>query len=128
MNDGKPHKATGTEKTIMAGLNCAEPCEIVWPILRDQADFYFACPDSITEKGMRLLANPIGDDEAIVSGESGAVTSGLVSILIRVKELENMKSQLNLNRDSVILLFSSEGDTDPEGYRKTIENKQVISI
>ena len=123
VNDGMPHKATGTEKTIMAGLNCAEPCEIVWPILRDQADFYFACPDSVTEKGMRLLANPIGDDEAVVSGESGAVTSGLMSNLIELKELENMKSKLCFNRDSVILLFNTEGDTDPEGYRKTIENK-----
>ncbi|MBQ7895778.1 MAG: diaminopropionate ammonia-lyase [Oscillospiraceae bacterium] len=115
VNDGKPHAATGSEITIMAGLNCAEPCEIVWPILRDQADFYFACPDSVTAHGMRILAG-----NEVVSGESGAVTSGLVDIILRDNDLKEM---LGLDDNSVILLFSTEGDTDPNNYAKIINNR-----
>ena len=119
--DGKPHPATGSEQTIMAGLNCAEPCELVWPILRDQADFYFACPDTVTIEGMRQLARPENGDTDIVSGESGAVTAGLASLILGDTKLEVFRDLLGLNKDSVILVFSTEGDTDPEGYINAVK-------
>ena len=118
INDSLPHAATGSEQTIMAGLNCAEPCELVWPVLRDQADFCFACPDCVTTHGMRTLAKPLGDDIAVVSGESGAVTLGLVSLILENPEFEEYKQMLDIDENSVILLFSTEGNTDPEGYAK----------
>ena len=120
-NDGLPHPATGSEQTIMAGLNCAEPCELVWPILRDQADFCFACPDSVTAHGMRVLANPNGEDKGVVSGESGAVTLGLVSAILEKDEFVEYRNILGLDENSVVLLFSTEGNTDPENYRNIIE-------
>ena len=74
--DGKPHEVVGDCNTIMAGLNCGEPCAITWPILRDFASFYIAELDVLSERGMRVLAHPMGKDEAVVSGESGAATMG----------------------------------------------------
>lgn len=121
--DGKPHPAKGSEQTIMAGLNCAEPCELVWPILRDQADFYFACADAVTVEGMRQLAKPEVGDPVVVSGESGAVGLGLVTKICKENEYSSIKDELKLDHDSVVLLFSTEGDTYPEYYRKIIENK-----
>ena len=115
-NDGISHSAIGSGKTIMAGLNCAEPCQITWPILRDFADFYFACPDSVAARGMRVLAAPMPGDPPITSGESGAVTAGLVSLLTRKKSLTTFREALALNQDSVILLFNTEGNTDPDGF------------
>ena len=100
----------------MAGLNCGEPCQITWPILRDFADFYFACPDSVSARGMRVLAAPVPGDQQIISGESGAVTAGLVSLLTTRQSLEPFRKKLGLNENSVILLFSTEGDTDPDGF------------
>lgn len=115
-NDGLPHPASGSGETIMAGLNCGEPCQITWPILRDHADFYFACPDSVAARGMRVLAAPMPGDQPITSGESGAVTAGLLSLLTSKESLAPFREKLGLDGDSVILLFNTEGNTDPDGF------------
>lgn len=114
--DGQPHASTGSGETIMAGLNCGEPCLITWPILRDFADFYFACPDSVSARGMRVLAAPMPGDVPIISGESGSVTTGLLSLLTTKKSLEQFRDRLGLNEDSIVLVFNTEGNTDPEGF------------
>ena len=101
----------------MAGLNCGTPCSVIWPVLRDCSAFFCACADSVTERGMRAYANPEGGDPAVVSGESGAVTYGL---LLSILESEQLRSLFRIGRDSVILLISTEGDTDPEGYRRVL--------
>ena len=121
--DGEPHKAAGSEITIMAGLNCGEPCTITWPILRDFGQNYFACKDEVSAHGMRLLANPLEGDRAIISGESGAVTAGLVSLLLECEAYSELRKQLNLTEDSIILIINSEGDTDPEGYQSIVKGE-----
>ncbi len=119
-NDGKPHAVKGDHNTIMAGLACGEPNPVTWEILRDFASVYFACPDFISAVGMRLLACPRGEDRKIVSGESGSVGIGLLDFLVRRKELAEVKEYLGLDEESVILLFNTEGDTDPENYKDII--------
>lgn len=118
--DGGPHEAAGSGETIMAGLNCGEPCTITWPILRDYANFYAACPDYVAARGMRQLAAPWGNDKKVISGESGAVTMGLLTMLMESWELEEEKVMMGLNEESVILLFNTEGDTDPASYHRIV--------
>lgn len=98
----------------MAGLNCGEVCPLAWPILLRQADAWFSCPDQVAVQGMRCL-NKAG----VVSGESGAVTAGLASLMAQ-DAFADVKQALKLNHDSVLLLFSTEGDTDPEAYREIV--------
>ena len=119
--DGAPHAAVGQKPTIMAGLNCGEPCTLTWPILRDFADWYIMCPDYITACGMRTLAHPAAGDEAVISGESGAVTAGLLNAA-GLPEYAELRKELALDENSVVLLFSTEGDTDPESYREIVQN------
>lgn len=121
-NDGAVHKAIGSEITIMAGLNCAEPCQITWPILRDFASFYFACPDTVAAHGMRTLASPVENDQSIISGESGAPTTGLLALLLEQSTLLPFCDKLGLNEESVVLLLNTEGDTDPQGYAKVVNS------
>lgn len=120
-NDGKPHPARNTGDTIMAGLNCGEPCSLAWDILKQLASWYITCPDSVTKTGMRLLAHPLLDDPSIVSGESGAVTAGLLHMLMTDDSCKNIRTKMNLNKESVVLLFSTEGDTDPVSYQTIIQ-------
>ena len=120
--DGKPRAVTGIQETIMAGLNCGEPCLTTWGILRDLASFYAACPDYVTAKGMRTLANPLGNDPKIVSGESGAVGLGLLALLMERDELKEARREMGFSKDSVILLISTEGDTDPVDYYEVVYN------
>lgn len=121
-NDGKLHFVTGDMDTIMAGLACGEPCRIGYEVLRDYSDNFVSCPDYVTAKGMRVMGNPIGDDKKIISGESGAVTLGLVAEIMENKELAWLKEKLKLDGNSRILCFSTEGDTDKENYRDIVWN------
>ncbi|WP_373485892.1 diaminopropionate ammonia-lyase [Acetobacterium malicum] len=113
---GQPLAIGGNPETIMAGLNCGEPNPLTWPILRDYASFYARCPDWVTELGMQTLAHSVAADPTVVSGESGAVGLGLLLSLCTDPNLTALKHQLQLDSDSTILLFSTEGNTDPVSY------------
>ena len=127
-NDGRPHGVTGDLHTIMAGLNCGEPNTATWSILRDFASFYAACPDYVTARCMRLMATPLGNDKKIISGESGAVGLGLLSLLMERDELSHIRKAMNLNSDSVVLIFNTEGNTDPIGYNEVIYDGKNPSL
>lgn len=121
-NDGKLHFVTGDMDTIMAGLACGEPCTIGWKILNSYADNFLSVPDDVAAHGMRVLGNPLKGDKQIISGESGAVTTGVVSQVMTKGELNDIKEILKLDENSVVLCISTEGDTDFEHYRKVVWN------
>lgn len=119
-NDGELHFVTGDMNTIMAGLACGEPCSIGWNVLRSYADYFISAPDYTAAKGMRILGNPMGDDDRVISGESGAVTLGCVAEIMTNSKLSEIKKELKLDETSVVLCFSTEGDTDKENYRAIV--------
>lgn len=118
--DGEPHAVTGAMPTIMAGLACGEPSLVAWGVLRDYADGYLSCPDAVAAKGMRILGNPLKNDPQVISGESGAVGMGVLSLLTQDSEYKDLAKQLKLDENSKILIISTEGDTDPENYRSIV--------
>ena len=126
--DGKPHSVTGYMPTIMAGLACGEPNIVSWGILRDYADMYISCPDYVTARGMRILGNPLKGDPKVISGESGAVCLGMMSIILQDNNLKEISQKLNINKNSKILIISTEGDTDPVSYRKIVWDGEYASI
>ena len=119
-NDGALHFVTGDMDTIMAGLACGEPCSIGWNVLRNYADHFISCPDYVAAKGMRILGNPAGKDDRVVSGESGASCFGCVAEIMTNPELTHIREQLGLNQTSKVLFFSTEGDTDRQNYRSIV--------
>ena len=125
-NDGKLHFAAGPMVTIMAGLACGEPCPPAWEILRSTARYYLAGPDYAAETGMRLLGQPLGNDPRIVSGESGASAFGFAAELMTDPELVELRQELGLSSASRVLFFSTEGDTDPENYRKILKTPHKL--
>lgn len=128
INDKKPHAVTGFMETIMAGLNCGEPNTIGWNVLRDYSDMYISCPDYVAARAMRILANPLDGDPKIVSGESGAVGLGILSLILEEDGLKEIADKLNINKDSKILIISTEGDTDPENYKRIVWDGYYTSI
>jgi diaminopropionate ammonia-lyase len=118
--DGQPKNVSGDLDTIMAGLACGEPNPMAWEILRDMAEMFISCPDYIAANGMRILGNPLSGDSRIVSGESGAVTTGILVELLRNEKMKEAREKLMLDRNARILVFSTEGDTDPVMYRKIV--------
>lgn len=118
--DGEPRACEGEMLTIMAGLACGEPNTISWAILRNHANAFISCADDVSALGMRMLAAPIKGDSQVVSGESGAVGMGTLASIMLDDDYAELRDALGLNGDSQVLLFSTEGDTDPQGYRDIV--------
>jgi diaminopropionate ammonia-lyase len=117
---GKLVGVKGNLTTIMAGLACGEGNTISWEILKNHANFFVSTPDWVASRGMRVLAVPLKGDNKVISGESGAVTAGLLFTLLRDEEYRDFREALGINSDSVVLLFSTEGNTDPEKFRDVV--------
>jgi diaminopropionate ammonia-lyase len=120
IGDGEPHAVGGDLKTIMAGLACGEPSPVAWRVLWDCADAFLACPDYVAAKGMRVYGVPLAGDPFIVSGESGAVTLGALMFAIEYPEFASLRNYLGLGPDSQVLLINSEGNTDPDDFRRVV--------
>ncbi|MGP1598149.1 diaminopropionate ammonia-lyase [Peptoanaerobacter stomatis] len=116
----KMTNVTGDMFTIMAGLACGEPNPIGWDIMKDYSDAFISCPEYVAADGMRVLGNPLGNDPKVISGESGAVTSGIVYEILTDENLKELKEKLKIDENSKILVISTEGDTDPDNYRKIV--------
>ena len=69
---------------------------------------------------MRRLANPVGDDHAIVAGESGAAAFAFVNEVLGNPAYQDYRNALELGADSRIIVINTEGATDPVNYQKII--------
>ena len=121
---GEMVNVTGELNTIMAGLACGEPNSVTWPVIKDCSHYFASLEDSVAAVGMRVLGNPLLGDTPIISGESGAITLGLLYQLCSDAANLNSREDMGLNKDSVVLLFNTEGDTNPARYRDIVWNCQ----
>jgi diaminopropionate ammonia-lyase len=113
---GKPTVVEGALDTIMAGLACGEPSLIAWPVLAGGVAAFMAIPDTAAADAMRLLASGTAG-ATVVGGESGV--AGLAGLLVAAGRPE-WRQAIGLDAGSRVLLFGSEGDTDPELYARLV--------
>lgn len=110
----------GAYHTLMAGLSCGEPNTLGLQILLDHAENYLSIPEEVAAFGMRVLGNPLGEDARVVSGESGAAPVGAAVKILTEPGYGELRRGLGLDKDSVLLFISTEGDTDWKGYRSVV--------
>jgi diaminopropionate ammonia-lyase len=111
---GQPKAISGEMNTIMAGLACGEVSMLAWDILRNGCDFVVAIDDEAAAQTMRRLA---AHRPAITAGESGAAgVAGLWSVCASAGSRET----LGLTPLSRVLVFGTEGATDPELYTRIV--------
>lgn len=121
VNDGQPHAVGGDMSTLMAGLACGEPNTVSWPIIRDNVACFISADDSLAANGMRILAAPRpGTDIPFISGESGAIGTGVIYALMHDEAYREIRERLALNIHSHVLLISTEGDTSPDIYEDIV--------
>jgi diaminopropionate ammonia-lyase len=120
--DGRPTSSTGRQNTVMGGLNCSEVSLTAWPVIRDRADLYFTITDDFAFEAMRRYATPFGGDPRVIAGESGAAGLAGLLALTSVEALRGATDALGLGPDSTLLLFVTEGDTDPESWTRIIHS------
>ena len=111
---GTPVAIEGELDTLMAGLACGEVSLLAWEVLVEGAsDFQIISDDSAVDC-MRLLASGQGSSAGnLVAGESAV--AGLAG-LIHGAQNAQLRETLGLDESSHILLFGSEGATDPDLY------------
>jgi len=118
--NGESRSARGDQRTVMAGLNCATPSIIAWPLVRDTFDMFLAISDSQSCRAMKQYYYPVEGDPQIISGESGAAGLAALLALAQEDELAPAREDVGLGADSRILLFNTEGDTDPDNFKRIV--------
>jgi len=122
--DGKVVEVEGDLDTMIAGLACGVPSDLAWPILSQHVDAgYFWIEDGIAGNGMRAMAT-----EGVESGECGGAGLGLIQRLMS-KDCSNaakIREQIGLSADSRVLIFNTEGITDPENYKLQLSLPDVL--
>ena len=113
----KPMSASGDVETIMAGLACGKVSLLAWEILSTGANDFVTIPDSLIAPAMRLLSERTGGDKPIVAGESAV--AGLAVVLASRRNMQLARS-LGLNSESKVLIFGTEGATDPKIYKELV--------
>ena len=96
--------------TIMAGLACGEVCSIAWDLLRSTAENYISMPDYIAAKGMRILANPLGNDSKIIS------------------HVESTKVKFRQLSDSQITNYIASGECDDKAGAYAVQGKGALLV
>jgi diaminopropionate ammonia-lyase len=111
---GTPVTVPGPHRSIMAGLNCGQPSPVAWPTISRGIDCFLAIDDDAARAAMRALAG-VG----IVAGETGA--AGLGGLLaLHDAATPDERAALGLTPQTRILVFNTEGATDPDAYASVI--------
>ncbi len=114
---GRPVTAEGDLESIMAGLACGEVSQLAWVVLAPGAFAAMQIDDAAAADCMRLLAEGRYGDSPIVAGESAV--AGLSGLLAVAADDKGRKT-LALDDNSRVLLFGTEGATDPDTYRAIV--------
>jgi diaminopropionate ammonia-lyase len=114
---GRPTPSEGDLDTVMAGLSCAEISPLAWRILETGADHFMTIEDSAAIEAMRVLADGRHGDAPRVGGETGV--AGLAGLMTACADPRH-RLALALTDAAQVLVIGSEGDTDPEIYRKLV--------
>ena len=112
IQEGLPTEAAGHLDSIMAGLNCGVVSELAWPILRDGLGAAVTIDDDGAREGMRELAQA-----GVSAGEcSGAAVGGLRLLLSDAR----WRERLGITSESCVLVFATEGVTEPSTYTSIV--------
>ncbi len=111
---GAPVTVPGELDTLMAGLACGEPSLLAWQELERSAFAFCSVTDDSAVACMKVLA---ARTPPVVAGESAV--AGLAALLLAAGE-PFARTALGLDEGSRVLLFGTEGATDPEVYTQLV--------
>lgn len=114
---GRAARIGGALDTMMAGLAAGDTSLLAWDVLAEGADDFLTVGDDAAAAAMGLLAEGVGGDPPVVAGESAV--AGLVGLAGALARPE-VAAALDLGAESRVLLFLTEGDTDPELYARIV--------
>ena len=105
----------GPHRSIMAGLNCGTVSLVAWPLLASTFDLCVTVDDERARAAMRLLAKA-----GIEAGESGGAGLAGLLALRSAPELAMLRERFAIGATANVLVFCTEGATDPEEYARVV--------
>ena len=114
---GTPQLVNIVDESLMAGLSCGEVSLLGWQILHPGARHFMTISDAPVAPLMQMLAAGVSGDSPVVAGESAI--AGLAG-LIGAMQNEPLAQQMNLDAKSCVLVFGTEGATDPEVFEALV--------
>jgi diaminopropionate ammonia-lyase len=112
---GRIVSVPGPHVSIMAGLNCGRPSMLAWPIVSSGVDAFISIDDEPAREAMRALARA-----RVVAGETGAAGLGGLLELLTGPGSDQRRRDLHVDETTRVLLFITEGATDPQAYTNII--------
>jgi diaminopropionate ammonia-lyase len=112
----------GPLDTIMAGLACGRPSPLAWQVLGLRADFFSTVSDTAAMRAMRVLVSGASSSHTLAVGETGA--AGAAALLCIASQPE-LRCKIGIDSQSQILLFGTEGATDPTLYRAILSERAI---
>ena len=114
---GRPAASRGSLETIMAGLSCREVSPLAWEVVSAGVHAFATVADHGVAPMMRAAAGgELGD--MFEGGESGV--AGLLGLVEAARRPERREA-VGLDSRSRVLVFNTEGATDPELYRRIVD-------
>ena len=105
---GRPTTLEGPLETMMAGLRCATPSAVAWPVIRSGVDAFITVTDELALQAISVLgASPAG--ERIVAGPSGACGAAALLALASSSSLAEIRRACGLDRSSRAMIVITEG-------------------
>jgi diaminopropionate ammonia-lyase len=112
---GKIVSVPGPHDSIMAGLNCGKPSMLAWPVISAGIDAFISIDDGRAREAMRALAR-----SGVVAGETGAAGLGGLLEVLTGPDSDQHREDLHVDETTRLLLFITEGATDPQSYANII--------
>ena len=106
--EGEIVTLTEPQLSIMAGLNCGTPSRVAWPWVSNGFDFFVSVNDEEALEAMLTLA-----ESGISAGECAAAPLAALKLLHSKRILEG-------KGEKTVLLFLTEGVTDPDLYQRMV--------
>ncbi len=118
---GRPVIVPGPLDTMMAGIACGEASEMALRVLSHATDAALCIDDDVARDALRLCARL---EPNVEIGETGI--AGLAALLA-IRGRDRLRATLEIDERSVILAFITEGITDPESHRRSLQDTPAVS-
>ncbi len=109
-------------ESVMAGLSCGKISTISFPVLKVGVDALILVSDEEALRAMKVLS-----EQKIISGESGSASFAALNVLFS-KHGKELRRHFYINEKSNILIFSTEGATDPEMYQAVMKSNNLADL
>ncbi len=112
----------GPHDSVMEGLNCGTPSVVAWPVLRDGLDAVLALDDEPALRAVRTFAA-----DGLAVGECSGVVLAAAEELLAGPHSAAHRLRLGLLDEPSVLLFATEGVTDPAAYARAVPPTSRLS-